>query len=138
MTNQDLKKAGLKVTGPRLKILSLLAETSQRHLSAEEIYRHLVIAGEDTGIATVYRALTQFEQAGLITRHHFEGGQSVFELKSEQHHDHLVCVKCGKIEEFYDPDIEKAQTKAAKKFGYKITDHTLNIYGLCPGCQPSE
>jgi len=135
MNNTDLKKAGLKVTLPRLKILELLETVDKRHLSAEDVYKKLLDIGEDVGLATVYRVLTQFETAGLVSRHHFEGGHSVFELNHGSHHDHLVCDQCGKIEEFLDDTIEKCQHKVAKKFGFKMTDHSLYIYGICPECQ---
>ncbi|HVE44038.1 MAG TPA: ferric iron uptake transcriptional regulator [Gammaproteobacteria bacterium] len=133
--NEDLKKAGLKVTLPRLKILQILENAKERHLSPEDIYRLLVASGDDTGLATVYRVLTQFEEAGLVIRHYFESGQSVFELDSGRHHDHLVCVKCGKVEEFVDEVIEARQEAIAKKSGYVMTDHSLNIYGVCQACQ---
>ncbi|MBV9576745.1 MAG: ferric iron uptake transcriptional regulator [Gammaproteobacteria bacterium] len=135
MNNNELKKAGLKVTVPRLKILQILEKSPERHLSAEDIYRILVESHEDIGLATVYRVLTQFEEAGLVIRHHFEGGQSVFEMDHGTHHDHLVCVKCGQVEEFMDEVIEKRQEEIAKNAGYSITDHSLNIYGICGQCQ---
>lgn len=134
MNNADLKKAGLKVTNPRMKILQLLEDAEEHHMSAEEIYRLLAESGEDIGFATVYRVLTQFEEAGLISRHHFEGGHSVFELNLGQHHDHLVCVKCGHVEEFVDPVIEERQQHVAKQAGYTMTDHSLNIFGVCGKC----
>lgn len=137
MGNQELKKAGLKTTLPRVKILQIL-EKVKRHLSAEEIYRLLVKSGDDTGLATVYRVLAQFEEAGLVIRHHFEGGHSVFELDSGHHHDHLVCVECGHVEEFLDSIIEKRQEEVAKKAGYTITDHSLNIYGICQDCSSTS
>lgn len=133
--DSDLKKVGLKVTLPRLKILQILEKAKEHHLSAEDIYRNLLDSGEDIGLATVYRVLTQFEEAGLVVRHHFEGDQSVFELDHGEHHDHLVCVKCGRVEEFVDEVIEKRQQEIAKKAGYSITDHNLNIYGVCGKCQ---
>lgn len=135
MTNVDLKKAGLKATLPRLKILELLETGEARHMSAEDVYKKLLEIGEDVGLATVYRVLTQFESAGLVSRHHFEGGHSVFELDEGSHHDHLVCEKCGKVEEFYEETIESCQHKVAEKLGYKMTDHSLYIYGICPACQ---
>lgn len=135
MNNIDLKKAGLKATLPRLKILELLENGDARHMSAEDVYKRLLELGEDVGLATVYRVLTQFESAGLVSRHHFEGGHSVFELNQGTHHDHLVCDKCGKVEEFFEETIEKCQNKVAEKLGYKITDHSLYIYGVCPECQ---
>ncbi|MCK5359967.1 MAG: ferric iron uptake transcriptional regulator, partial [Gammaproteobacteria bacterium] len=109
----DLKKAGLKTTVPRLKILTLLEQSNQRHLTAEDVYRQLLEADEDIGLATVYRVLTQFEGAGLVIRHHFEGGSSVFELNEGQHHDHMVCVECGEVFEFFDPRIEERQNQIA-------------------------
>lgn len=133
--NHDLKKAGLKVTTARLKILQILEQSKEHHLSAEDIYRTLLDSGDDIGLATVYRVLTQFEEAGLVTRHNFEGDQSVFELDHGEHHDHLVCVKCGRVEEFVDHVIEKRQQEIAKQAGYSITDHSLNIYGICAKCQ---
>lgn len=135
METQDLKKVGLKVTLPRMKILELLQNADQRHLSAEDIYKLLLDADEEIGLATIYRVLTQFEAAGLVTRHHFESGQAVFELERGEHHDHLVCIKCGKVEEFTNDTIEACQNKIADKAGYRITDHSLIIYGVCPECQ---
>lgn len=135
MDNSNLKKAGLKITLPRIKILELLEKAQDHHMSAEDIYRVLSESGEEIGLATVYRVLTQFEEAGLVVKHHFEGGQSVFELDHGEHHDHLVCVKCGKVEEFVDDVIEKRQQEIAKEKGYIITDHSLNIYGVCAECQ---
>ncbi len=133
--NLELRKAGLKVTLPRVKILQLLENSETRHLSAEDVYKALIEADEDVGLATVYRVLTQFEAAGLVMRHHFEGGHSVFELSTMEHHDHLVCSKCGLVEEFYDEVIESQQEKIAKKFGFEITDHSLYLYGICGACQ---
>ena len=135
MDNADLKKAGLKVTLPRLKILEILEKEQTHHMSAEDIYRVLLESGEDIGLATVYRVLTQFQEAGLVVRHNFEEGRSVFELDHGAHHDHLVCVKCGHVEEFVDPVIEERQRHVADKAGFMITDHSLNIYGICKGCQ---
>jgi Fur family ferric uptake transcriptional regulator len=135
LDNSDLKKVGLKVTLPRVKILQILENAESHHLSAEDVYRVLLESDEDIGLATVYRVLTQFEEAGLVTRHNFEGGHSVFELDHGHHHDHLVCVKCGRVEEFVDPIIEDRQQDIAKKAGYSITDHSLNIYGICSTCQ---
>ena len=131
MENQDLKRAGLKVTLPRMKILEILESSNKRHLSAEDIYKVLLDAGEDIGLATIYRVLTQFETAGLIIRHHFETGQAVFELERGKHHDHLICVKCGKIVEFLDESIEAKQKEIAEKNGFSISDHSLIIYGVC-------
>lgn len=135
MDNEDLKKAGLKVTLPRLRILGILEKADFHHLSAEELHRILVDAGEDIGLATVYRVLTQFVEAGLVIRHNFEGGHSVFELDSGVHHDHLVCVKCSRVEEFIDEVIEARQNEIARKAGFQITDHSLNLYGICKTCQ---
>ena len=132
---QGLKDAGLKITAPRLKILQLLESTSVRHVSAEDVYKLLLENGEEIGLATVYRVLTQFEDAGLVARHHFEGGHSVFELSPDQHHDHIVCVKCGKVEEFNDVEIERRQKMIAESPGFELTDHDLNMYGLCPVCR---
>ena len=133
--NQELRKAGLKVTLPRLKILQMLEHSENKHLSAEDVYKALIEADEDVGLATVYRVLTQFESAGLVMRHHFEGGHSVFELAPEDHHDHIVCNKCGNVEEFFDELIEIQQEKIAKKYGFTITDHSLYLYGVCKDCQ---
>ncbi|WP_422126726.1 ferric iron uptake transcriptional regulator [Thioalkalivibrio sulfidiphilus] len=136
MESQDLKKAGLKVTLPRMKILELLENSDDRHLSAETIYRQLLEGGEEIGLATVYRVLTQFEQAGLVNRHHFEGNQAVFELERGRHHDHIICVNCGRVDEFMDSVIEERQKAIAEKFGYTIKDHALTLYGECnkPDC----
>ena len=135
MNNSDLKKAGLKITIPRVKILELLENAKDHHLSAEDVYRILVESSEDIGLATVYRVLTQFEEAGLVIRHNFAEGHSVFELDQGEHHDHLVCVKCNRVEEFVDAVIETRQQEIAKQAGYTITDHSLNIYGICKRCQ---
>jgi Fur family ferric uptake transcriptional regulator len=128
---KDLKNAGLKATLPRLKVLSLFENSKDRHLSAEDIYKVMINSGEDVGLATVYRVLTQFEQAGLLIRHHFESGKAVFELNAGGHHDHVVCIKCGRVAEFYDEEIEKRQESAAAKLGFTMQDHSLTIYGLC-------
>jgi Fur family ferric uptake transcriptional regulator len=137
MDNQDIRKAGLKVTLPRVKILELLETSTQHHVSAEDVYKMLLDKGEEIGLATVYRVLTQFEAAGLVTRHNFEGGHAVFELDKGGHHDHLVCVVCGRVEEFVDPVIEKRQSEIAKKHGFEMVDHSLIIYGKCsnPKCK---
>jgi Fur family ferric uptake transcriptional regulator len=132
---QDLKDAGLKITLPRLKILHALETSQVRHVSAEDVYRLLLDRGEEIGLATVYRVLTQFEDAGLVTRHHFEGGHSIFELSPDAHHDHIVCVKCGRVEEFTDREIEKRQEAITLEMGFELTDHQLNMYGLCPACR---
>ena len=128
---KDLKNAGLKATLPRLKILELFETSKERHMSAEDVYKVLITTGEDVGLATVYRVLTQFEEAGLLSRHHFESGKAVFELNEGTHHDHIVCVKCGRVEEFYDEEIEKRQKIAAESRGFVMQEHTLMIYGLC-------
>jgi len=128
---KDLKSAGLKATLPRLKILELFEKSEERHMSAEDIYKILLNAGDDVGLATVYRVLTQFEDAGLLVRHHFESGKAVFELNEGDHHDHIVCLKCGHVEEFYDEEIERRQEEAAESRGFKIQDHSLMIYGMC-------
>lgn len=116
---------------PRLRILEIFEKSPVRHLSAEDVYKTLVKEGTDTGLATVYRVLTQFEQAGLLMRHHFESGKAVFELKQGGHHDHIVCVECGHVEEFYDPDIEKRQIEVAESRGFSIQDHSLHLYATC-------
>jgi Fur family ferric uptake transcriptional regulator len=135
LESKELRKAGLKVTLPRMKILEMLGQSETRHLSAEDVYKALLEAGDDIGLATVYRVLTQFEAAGLVQRHYFEGNQSVFELAEDEHHDHLVCVSCGGIEEFLDPVIEERQAAIAAERGFEITDHALNIYGRCRKCR---
>lgn len=134
MDNQQLREAGLKITVPRQKILELLEQATTRHLSAEDIYKTFSESGEDIGLATVYRVLTQFEEAGLVKRRNFEEGYSVFELNQGPHHDHLVCIKCGKVDEFVDETIEQRQKAVAKDKGYKMTDHSLIIYGVCSAC----
>jgi Fur family ferric uptake transcriptional regulator len=128
--NQELRKAGLKVTLPRVKILQILesSELGPQHLSAEDVYRALITAGEDVGLATVYRVLTQFETAGLVTRHHFETGHSVFELAKGEHHDHMVCVATGDVVEFADPIIERRQREIAAEHGFELVDHSLVLY----------
>lgn len=131
MESKDLRKAGLKVTLPRLKILELLENSATRHLSAEEIHRQLLDSNEDIGLATVYRVLTQFETAGLVSRHHFENGMAVFEINHGSHHDHIVCLDCGRVEEFMDSGIEERQTAVAEKLGFEIRDHSLILYGQC-------
>lgn len=135
MDNDHLKKVGLKITLPRRKILEIMEKAKDHHLSAEDIYRVLSESGDDIGLATVYRVLTQFEEAGLVVRHYFESGQSVFELDHGTHHDHLVCIKCGLVKEFVDEMIEKRQLEIAKEAGFAMTDHSLNIYGICEKCQ---
>ena len=135
MPEDDLKKAGLKVTLPRLKILNILESSARKHMSAEEIYKIFIERGDEIGIATVYRVLTQFESSGIVSRHRFDGDSSVFELCAGPHHDHLVCVKCNKVVEFVDEVVEQRQRELAKRNGFEITDHSLTIYGLCPDCK---
>jgi Fur family ferric uptake transcriptional regulator len=130
---QDLKKAGLKATLPRLKILRILESAERPHLTAEDVYKQLLSAGEDVGLATVYRVLTQFEAAGLVMRHNFEGGRAVFEINHGGHHDHMVCVECGRVFEFVDTQIEERQRRVAEQAGFAIEDHTLYLYGVCIG-----
>jgi Fur family ferric uptake transcriptional regulator len=136
MQSQDLRNAGLKVTLPRLKILEILESSVARHLSAEEIYKRLLDSHDDIGLATVYRVLTQFEGAGLVSRHHFENGMAVFELNAGTHHDHIVCMDCGAVEEFYDEAIETRQDAIAGGLGFKIKEHSLVLYAQCqkPNC----
>ncbi len=128
LQRQELRKAGLKVTLPRLKILEILETSELRHLSAEDIYRQLLESGEDIGLATVYRVLTQFETAGLVTRHNFEGGHSVFEMADGEHHDHMVCIESGEVVEFMNEDIERIQKDIAKSHGFELIDHNLVLY----------
>jgi Fur family transcriptional regulator, ferric uptake regulator len=132
MTNIDeLKSTGLKATGPRLKILEVFQRGEQRHMTAEDVFRVLLTERSDVGLATVYRVLTQFEQAGILARSHFESGKAVYELDEGQHHDHLICLDCGKVEEFYDAEIEKRQAAVAKAKGFSIADHALSLYATC-------
>ncbi len=133
--SQDLKDMGLKATLPRLKILGLFEHGSSRHMSAEAVYRLLQQEGMEVGLATVYRVLTQFEQAGLLTRHHFESGKAVFELNQGDHHDHLVCLQCGHVEEFYDAEIEQRQARVAQQRGFAIREHSLQLYADCQRTQ---
>ncbi|MCZ7559118.1 MAG: ferric iron uptake transcriptional regulator [Burkholderiaceae bacterium] len=132
----ELKSMGLKATLPRLKILEIFQNGKQRHMSAEDVYRELLAENQEIGPATVYRVLTQFEQAGLLKRSNFESGKAVFELEQGQHHDHLVCLQCGRVEEFYDAEIEKRQQEIAKERGFSLQDHALSLYGNCikPNC----
>lgn len=132
--SQQLKDVGLKITGPRLKVLHILEQSRDHHLSAEDVYKALLEMGEDVGLATIYRVLGQFEAAGLVQRHNFEGGYSVFELSQGEHHDHLVCLACGRVEEFMDEIIERRQLKIAARAKFKMTGHALNIYGHCYEC----
>ena len=134
-SSQDLKDVGLKTTLPRLRILAILEENAQRHFSAEDVYKTLIDADEEIAFATVYRVLTQFEDAGLVLRHNFEGGRSVFELDRGQHHDHMLCVKCNVVTEFVDEEIEKRQNAVAKKYNFDLQDHSLYMYGVCSNCQ---
>lgn len=128
MENQQLKEAGLKVTLPRVKILQILESSEEHHMSAEDVYRALLDSGEDVGLATVYRVLNQFESAGLVVRHNFEGGHSVYEIERSDHHDHMVCVKTGQVVEFVSDEIEALQKEIADKHGYKLVDHSLVLY----------
>lgn len=133
----ELKTIGLKATLPRLKILEIFQTSDHRHMSAEDVYKQLLALNMDIGLATVYRVLTQFEQAGLLARNHFDNGKAVFELNEGTHHDHLVCLTCGKVEEFYDAEIEKRQQRIAKERGFTLQDHALSMYGVCtkPNCE---
>jgi Fur family ferric uptake transcriptional regulator len=132
MTHADeLKSSGLKATLPRIKILEVFQNSPQRHMTAEDVFKVLLAEGGDVGLATVYRVLMQFEQAGLLSRNHFETGKSVFELNEGKHHDHLVCMDCGRVEEFYDAEIEKRQNAVAKAKGFEIADHALSLYAHC-------
>lgn len=130
----ELKNMGLKATFPRLKILDVFRKAEQRHHSAEDVYRALIADDVDIGLATVYRVLTQFEQAGILLRSQFDGGKAVFELNDGDHHDHLICTNCGKVVEFFDPEIEKRQHKIAKDKGFVLESHTVMLYGICPKC----
>lgn len=134
MDSQELKRAGLKATLPRLRILEILEHADPRHMTAEDVYRALMDHGEDVGLATIYRVLTQFEGAGLVSRHNFESGQSVFEINSGRHHDHLVCMQCGRVEEFEDEVIEQHQLAIAKRYGFELVEHSLVLYGKCKAC----
>ena len=136
---EELKNSGLKATLPRIKILEVFQQANQRHMTAEDVYKVLLGEGSDIGLATVYRVLMQFEQAGILSRNHFEAGKAVFELNEGKHHDHLVCVNCGRVEEFFDADIERRQQQIAAERGYKLQDHALSLYVVCskPECQNS-
>ncbi len=135
MTNIDeLKSTGLKATLPRLKIMEIFQKGDQRHMTAEDVFRVLLTERSDIGLATVYRVLTQFEQAGILRRTHFEGGKAMFELDEGQHHDHLVCTSCGRVEEFYDAEIERRQQVIASEKGWSFQDHAMSLYGLCANC----
>ena len=130
----NLKSTGLKATLPRLKILEIFQTTKQRHMTAEDVFRVLLNEHSDIGLATVYRVLMQFEQAGILLRSNFEGAKAVYELNEGQHHDHLICTSCDKVEEFYDPEIEKRQQLVAQQHGWSIQDHSMSLYGLCAAC----
>jgi Fur family ferric uptake transcriptional regulator len=134
---EELKSSGLKATFPRLKVLEVFQRGERRHMSAEDVYRVLLNEGADIGLATVYRVLMQFEQAGLLRRSNFESGRSVFELDEGHHHDHLVCLSCGRVEEFYDAEIEQRQRLVAQQHGFTLEDHTLALYAVCskPDCE---
>ena len=132
MTHADeLKNSGLKATLPRIKVLEVFQKSTERHMSAEDVYKHLLTEGSDVGLATVYRVLMQFEQAGILSRNHFETGKAVFELNEGKHHDHLVCMDCGRVEEFFDAEIEKRQKAVAVARGFELQDHSLALYGRC-------
>ena len=131
----ELRSAGLKATIPRVKILKLLQSSARRHMTAEDVFKELLATGNDVGLATIYRVLTQFESAGLVLRHNFEGDRAVYELASELHHDHMVCTECGSVQEFADCGIEKLQLEAADKQGFDISTHSLYLYGVCAECQ---
>ena len=128
---EDLKSSGLKATLPRIKILDVFHQSTQRHMTAEDVFKALLNDGADIGLATVYRVLMQFDQAGILSRNHFESGKAVFELNEGKHHDHLVCVDCGRVEEFYDPEIEKRQNAVAESKGFQLHDHALSLYAVC-------
>jgi len=132
MTGTDeIKNSGLKATLPRIKILEIFQKTHQRHMTAEDVYKALLVEDADIGLATVYRVLTQFEQAGLLSRNHFEAGKAVFELNQGHHHDHLVCLSCGRVEEFFDPEIEERQRRIAQDRGFELQEHSLALYAAC-------
>ncbi|WP_157268779.1 ferric iron uptake transcriptional regulator [Azohydromonas aeria] len=137
---EDLRNSGLKATLPRMRVLDVFKHADARHLSAEDVYRELLNAGSDIGLATVYRVLMQFEQAGLLARSNFDGGKSVFELRQDAHHDHLVCMRCGRVEEFHDAAIEDRQRAVAEAMGFELREHALTLYGLCsaPTCGGSQ
>lgn len=136
--NEELKRAGLKITLPRIKILAILQKPNNQHISAEDVYKLLLEQQEEIGLATVYRVLNQFDDAGIVTRHHFEGGKSVFELAHKKHHDHLVCLKCGKVVEFEDDVIEQRQSDIAKSHKITLTNHSLYLYGECEDKEACE
>lgn len=132
---KELKKVGLKVTIPRVTILELLQNSDRNHYSAEEVFTELRDNDHDIGLATVYRVLSQFEQAGILVKHHFEGGQAIFELETGEHHDHLICMNCNKITEFYDEELEIHQQRIAEKYGYELEEHNMVLYGICSDCR---
>jgi Fur family transcriptional regulator, ferric uptake regulator len=134
---EELKSSGLKATLPRIRILEIFQKATQRHMTAEDVFKALLAEGSDIGLATVYRVLMQFEQAGILARSHFESGKSVFELNEGQHHDHLVCLTCGRVEEFYDPEIEARQRAVAQSRGFQLQEHALSLYAVCqrPQCE---
>ncbi len=134
----EIKNSGLKATLPRIKILEIFQKTAQRHMTAEDVYKALLVEDADIGLATVYRVLTQFEAAGIVERHHFEGGHSVFEISQGEHHDHIVCVTCGKVLEFHDEVIEDQQRKVAESMGFVLTGHALHLYGVCDRAECRE
>ena len=136
--SQNLKSIGLKATFPRLKILDLFQNVENRHLTAEDVYRLLIAEDMDIGLATVYRVLTQFEQAGLLERHYFESGKAVFELNEGHHHDHLVCLQCGKVEEFDDDLLENLEHDIEQKTGFQVVDHQVKFFGICKECQAKQ
>ncbi len=138
MDSTDLKQAGLKTTLPRLRVLSILENSQTRHLSAEDVYRELLVDEDSIGLATVYRVLTQFEDAGLVIRHNFEGDRAVFELNDEDHHDHMVCVKCGNVTEFVNKRIESLQQQVAEDHDFLLQDHSLTLYGICRHCSHNK
>lgn len=137
---ETIKELGLKLTGPRLKILELFQNSTKRHMSADDVYHALLQQGDNVGLATVYRVLTQFEEIGLLLRNSFDNNKAIYELNKGQHHDHIVCLDCGKVEEFRNPEIEKLQQAIAQKKGYELADHSLNLYVRCDKstCQPSN
>lgn len=136
MPTSSLRSSGLKATLPRLKVLQIFRASDRRHLSAEDVYKALLAEGSDIGLATVYRVLMQFVQAGLLERQHFEGDKAVFELNEGRHHDHMVCLRCGRVEEFFDADIERRQQQIAAERGFELQEHALSLYGVCsrPEC----
>lgn len=136
--NKDLKRAGLRTTHPRIKVLEILEKSDTRHMAAEDIYKVLLEQGESIGLATVYRALTQFESAGLVVRHNFESDRAVYELNDDEHHDHLICIKCNKVVEFFNADIESLQDKVAQLNNFSLVDHSLTLYGMCEDCQSKK